>query len=296
MSLREWAKSQTAGGGLDLPLRLTAIVLLLRPMGPWFTRPGLLAIGAGALVSPAVLRAPVTWMAASALIALRLVADWPLPDNHIYLLGYWCLAAGLALRAPEPPADLARSSRLLVGCAFAFAVLWKGVLSPDYVDGRFFRVTLLADDRFADAAQLFGGLTREDLIENRRALEPLPDGAELLDPPAVVEPPALRAVTQAFTWGGLIVEALVAAAMLLPTWRGVDAARHGLLLAFCWLTYAFAPVAGFGWLLLIMGLAQARSDRRVLRATYVVTFFLVLLYTEVPWAGLILEAGDWLAG
>jgi len=292
MRLRSWL-TPAVDDGLDLVLRLAAVVLLLRPMGPWFTRPALLGIGAASIVSPAVLRSPLTWVAAAAFIGLRLVADWPLADNHIYLLGYWCLGASLALRAPDPRADLARSSRLLLGLAFAFAVLWKGLLSPDYVDGRFFRVTLLADDRFADAAQLIGGLSEDQLLENRAALTPLPEGAELLDPPRVTEPPGLRAMASAFTWGGLILEAMLAVVMLWPLGHRITWARHALLLAFCWVTYAFAPVAGFGWLLLIMGLAQTERAQRGLRMTYVATFFLVLLYTEVPWAGLMLDAHAW---
>ena len=67
-------------------------------------------------------------------------------------------ASGWRCRVPAPATTLATSSRWLLGAAFAMAVLWKAVLSPDYVDGRFFRVTLLTDERFADAALLFGGL------------------------------------------------------------------------------------------------------------------------------------------
>ena len=66
--------------------------------------------------------------------------------------------------------------------------------------------------------------------------------------------------------------------------------QHALLLAFCLVTYFFAPVAGFGWLLLIMGLCLCRPDQRVLRSAYTVTFFVVLLATEIPWASLVLDA------
>ena len=144
------------------------------------------------------------------------MAVWPLADNHIYLLAYWCLAIGLALAAPAPAATLATSSRWLVGAAFGMAVLWKAVLSPDYVDGRFFRVTLLTDERFADASMVFGGLTPAQMAENRKFLEPLPEGAELLTPPPFVEPPRLRAFAAGATWGGLALEALVALLCLLP--------------------------------------------------------------------------------
>jgi hypothetical protein len=47
--------------------------------------------------------------------------------------------------------------------------------------------------------------------------------------------------------------------------------------------YAVAPVTGFGWLLLAMGVAQCRDDIR-LRAAYLLTFALLLVYEHVPWA------------
>src|SRR5436190_17642086 len=135
--LRPASEAHAAG----LALRLTCVEMLLRPMGPWGVRPFLLAGALLALVSTRVLEAPLTWLVLAALVGARVVADWPLPDNHVYLLGYWALAAGLALGATDPARTLARASRLLVGFAFAFAVLWKAFLSPDYLDGRFFRVT-----------------------------------------------------------------------------------------------------------------------------------------------------------
>jgi len=175
--------------------------------------------------------------------------------------------------------------------AFALAVLWKGVLSPDYVDGRFFRVTLLTDERFAGASLVFGGLSQDQMALNRQFLEPLPEGAVLLSPPPFVEPPRLRAFAAAATWGGLVLEALVALLNLLPAGKRIQAARHAALLAFCTTTYALAPVAGFGWLLATMGLAQCRTNQRALHGAYVAVFVLILLYSEVPWTGVL---ADWI--
>jgi hypothetical protein len=62
-----------------------------------------------------------------------------------------------------------------------------------------------------------------------------------------------------------------------------------VLLLFCVATYAFAPVAGFGWLLLVMGLAQFREQETWLRRSYVTVYFLVLIYSEVPWAAVALR-------
>ena len=66
--------------------RLTAIALLLRPMGEWYVRPVILALAMLALISPAALRRSWLWNALALLIAARIAGDWPLADNHIYLL------------------------------------------------------------------------------------------------------------------------------------------------------------------------------------------------------------------
>jgi hypothetical protein len=277
---------------LDTPMRLTAIALLLRPMGPWFVRPAVLALAALVLIAPRLLRTPAVWLMLALLVAVRIADDWPLADNHIYLLAYWCLAIGLSLTEIDAPRRVAAHSRSLLALAFSFAVLWKAVLAPDFLDGRFFRVTLMTDPRFGEAVMLIGGLSADDLASNRKALEPLPHGAELLTPTAVIEPTRVRAIARLSTWGILALEALVAALMFLPAGWLHPTLRHAALLTFCLVTYAFAPVAGFGWVLLVMGAAQTEAQQRWLRLAYVAAFLIVLFYSEVPWAGLLL---DWRA-
>ena len=280
------------GGVPDSVLTLTAIILLLRPLDFSWVAPLVLAAACLSLVLRNVRRAPITWVVVAALVATGIAFAWPLPDNHIYLLSYWCLAIGLALSAPMPAATLATSSRWLLAGAFVMAVLWKALLSPDYLDGRFFRVTLLTDERFADASLVFGGLSRVQMAENRKFLEPLPEGAELLDPPSFVEPPRLRVFAAVATWGGLLLESLVALLCLIPAEGRIQVARHAAILVFCVTTYALAPVAGFGWLIATMGLAQCRSNQRLLRGAYILVFVLILLYSEIPWTGVL---SAWLA-
>jgi hypothetical protein len=275
----------------DAALRLSAIALLLRPMGSWLVRPAILAVAVLVLIFPRLLRSSLMWGALAGLTAIRIAEDWPLADNHIYLLGYWLLAVALSLRVSDALATLAFTSRWLVGLAFAFAVLWKAVLSPDFVDGRFFRVTLLTDPRFGAVAQLIGGLSREELDANRQALALLPDGAELLDAPVVHEPVRLRMLAKASTFGILALEAAVALFMLAPAARTSVRWRHAVLLLFCGITYAFAPVAGFGWLLLVMGLAQVEPRQTWFGRAYIAAFVVVIFYDELPWADLML---DWL--
>ena len=281
------------GGVADSVLTLTAIILLLRPLDVWWLAPFVLAAACLSLTVRAVRRAPLTWILIATLVGARVVSVWPLSDNHIYLLAYWCLAIGLALSTAASAATLSASSRWLLAAAFVMAVVWKAVLSPDYTDGRFFRVTLLTDERFADAALMFGGLSRDQMAQNRAFLEPLPEGAALLDPPAFVEPPRLRAFARIATWGGLFLEAVIGTAFLLPAGRWGELTRHASLLTFCLTTYALAPVAGFGWLLASMGLAHCRTDQPWLRGAYLAVFILILLYAEFPWASLLAE---WMVG
>ena len=279
----------------DSVLTLTAVILLLRPLDVWWVTPFVLGAACLSLVSVRARRAPVTWILIALLVAIRIVAVWPLADNHIYLLAYWCLAMGLALTSPAPAITLSSSSRWLLGGAFAMAVIWKAVLSPDYVDGRFFRVTLLTDERFADAALLFGGLSAEQMRENRKFLEPLPEGAQLLTAPAFVEPPRLRAFAAVATWGGLALETAIAVLCLIPATGRLLAARHAALLLFCVTTYALAPVAGFGWLIAVMGLAQCQADQRRLHRAYIAVFLLILLFSEVRWVAVLADLTEQLA-
>jgi hypothetical protein len=293
VSIASWRVPAGPTLALETPLRLTLIVLLLRPMGPWYARAFLLLLATLGLIAPTALRAPATWLALALLVGVRIVADWPLPDNHTYLIGYWSLAVALGLREPAPTVTLARASRLLIGLAFLCAVLWKAVLSPDYLDGRFFRVTLQTDDRFADVVKLAGGLTDTDLNENRAYLTPLPEGAALLDPPTFHEPASVRWLARGATWGGLTLEAIVAAFCLWPRPRRVASrCGHTAIMLFCIATYALAPVAGFGWLLLAMGLAWCEPDARAWRHAYVAVFLLVMLYAEIPWSALLVGALD----
>ena len=136
---------------------------------------------------------------------------------------------------------------------------------------------------------LIGGLSEKELEANRQALAPLPAGAALAEPLIVTEPARLRVLAIVSTWGIVILEAGVALAMLSTSRRVPRWLRHGLLVSFCLVTYAFAPVAGFGWLLLVMGAAQTAENDRWWRRTYVAAFLAVLFYSEVPWAGILLD-------
>jgi hypothetical protein len=151
----------------DLARRLTLADLVLRPIGIGWLRSVVLALAVLALVLPSLARRRELWLALAALAGWRVVASWPLADNHAYLLGYWCLALAIAALDADPRPALAWSGRVLIGLVFTLAVLAKAI-SPDYLDGRFFRVALVTDDRLAPFAQLAGGLGRRAVQSGAR--------------------------------------------------------------------------------------------------------------------------------
>jgi hypothetical protein len=270
---------------VDLALRVTLLDLLLRPIGNWAIRPAILLIAGLGLLCPGVLKSRWTWLLLTGLTGWRAIADWPLADNHAYLLSYWCLAIFLSLLIRDRGASLAINGRLLIGLVFLLATLWKVVLSPDYMDGRFFRVTMLTDPRFADVALLVGDMSGETLEDNRAYLEePGYGGVRELS-----EPRRLALFAHVSTWWTALVEAALVVCFLWPRKGWLTRQRHAVLMIFCATTYAVATVAGFGWLLIAMGIAQCEPERTRVRGLYLATFGLILLYKEVPWAFLLLE-------
>ena len=271
---------------LDLTLRLTLLDLLLRPIGDWTIRPAVLALAAAALVVPHWLRRPGIWLALAVLTGMRVLGDWPLADNHAYLLCYWCIAVTLSLAGGGAAASLAWNGRLLIGLVFAFATLWKLILSPDYLDGTFFRVALVMDPRFEGLSRLAGGASPELLEASRLALGAHVDGLVSGAAPPVA-PSRLVWLARLATGWTAVLEAAVALAFLWPGARGPARVRDAALLLFVATTYAVAPVEGFGWLLVTMGVAQCGAARPGVRVLYLASFALILFYREVPWATLL---------
>ena len=209
-------------------------------------------------------------------------------SDHAYLLCYWCLALGTSLVVRDPGAALAHHGRLLIGLAFACATLWKVVLAPHYLDGTFFRVMLMVDQRFEAPVRLVSGLRPEQLAANRRLLEAerVPDVVRPVAP-TLREPLRLTLFAQAATWGTVCLEAMVALTFLWPRRGWVTRQRHLALAVFCMTIYAIVPVVGFGWLLLVMGVAQCEPEWTAMRTGYLALFFGLLVYQALPWMALV---------
>lgn len=273
----------------ELAAKLTCLTLLLAPVGDWSVRPFTLALATAGLLLPGLWRWSPLWFALALLTALRFWADWPLADNHAYLLSYWCLALGLATWKQDP-GIAALSARLLIGLTFALAAAQKWT-SPDFVNGVFFQVTFLLDERFEDFVVLLSSVTYEQIDLARDYLEADYRGGAPTDGLPFELPPSFMLLVWLSTAWNLFEQTLVAVTFLAPPDSRLGRLRDVALLLFCYTIYAVAPVVSFGWLLLAMGVAQARPGTR-LRVAYLAAFAVLMFYIEVPWARLLVALFD----
>ncbi|MBW2714325.1 MAG: hypothetical protein JRC77_11320, partial [Deltaproteobacteria bacterium] len=252
-------------------------------------RPLVLLLAAGAILFKPARQHPGLWFCLTLLTVLRVTLDWPLADNHAYLLSYWCLAVGLSLAVKNSRTCLALNGRLLIAWVFLFATAWKLFLSPDFMDARFFRVTFILDERFEGFARLAGGLSLDQLYLLRDVIGQHVDGPLLSGAPSLDLSKRFLWLAHFTTYWTVLIEGLLAMAFFWPKGKGLSKLRDLLLICFCATTYAIATVDGFGWLLIAMGVAQCDSDRRRTRLCYLGTFALILFYREVPWAEFMLD-------
>ena len=272
-------------------LTLTAIILLLRPLDVWWLAPFVLAAACLSLVGSrrqAVADDVDRWSPRSS--PHECVVVWPLSDNHIYLLAYWCLAIGLALSGAAPAATLSSEQPLACSArAFAMAVLWKAVLSPDYIDGRFFRVTLLTDERFADASLVFGGLSRDQMAREPQVPRAAAGRRRAARSAAIRRAAAAARVRRDRDVGRAAPRDPGRAGLcLLPVARAARARRdmprcsRSASRRMRWRRWPGSAGCSRRW--------DSRTAVRVsarLRGAYLAVFVLILLYSEIPWTGVL---------
>ncbi|HZN36096.1 MAG TPA: hypothetical protein VFB80_19835 [Pirellulaceae bacterium] len=270
-----------------LPL-LTVVLLLTSAPAQWYLVGPLVALFALGVVYRRWLARPAFWYVVATLLGTTVYLNWESSDNHKYLFVYWCLALTSALSLPreqQAPA-LAQSSRWLIGLCMLLAVLWK-VSTPEYCSGSFFHYTLLADDRFAQFTSLAAGVPLDQLRDNAKLVDLLREGhltaGTSIASVVLASSPAVNLLALAMTWWTVAIEGLLAVLYLAPNGRRLAASRNLLLVLFAATTYLIAPVRGFGWMLMLLGLAQCEDRDRIFRPLFLAALVLIQIYT-LPFA------------
>ncbi len=277
-------------GQTDVPLILTLFLVILATSSAWYIHvPVVSAAIVGVLFRNALLAAGF-WYGLAAVLAADVVAHRWSVDNHQYLIVYWCLALGVSAGATRPLEVRRSLARTLIGVVFLLATIWK-VLSPDFLDGSFLTYTLLTDPRFDEVARGLGDANLQDLAANRSALQELHDPRNPVTTLSLTSTTKMGGVGLTLAWLTIIVEAGVAILFLLPerlrtAFSPLHRLRDPLLVLFALGTYAVAPVVGFGWVLLIMGLTQRDKESTFVSVLYVASFLAILAFTS-PWADIV---------
>lgn len=280
--VRQLIQEMLSLDALDLAPRLTLILLLLHIVE---TRTAMVMLCGIAILIPKLYRSSYFWLLVSVAMLMAILPNWYGVDNHKYLLLYWCLALCFAMAGPRPRRVLHLNARLLIGLCFLFATFWKAT-SDDYLSGDFFHYTLLTDVRFQDFAAFSGAMPQSAFHENAEVISRLFSPDSPLQEAQLEGSPRLRRMAVWMTWAAIGLEGLIAIAFLLPAPARISRWRHPLLMLFALGTYSLAPVVGFGWVLMAMGVAQCDSNLKWDRMAYVLLFFLIQGFT-LPWSALV---------
>jgi hypothetical protein len=240
---------------LDLVPRLTLVLLILYSGKYWYLRVPMTVICTCGILFRSIYQSASFWFLLTMVMAWGNFSNWYAIDNHKYLMTYWGLALYCSLLSPDPRKAIILNGRLLIGLCFAFSTLWK-VLSDDFLNGSFFHYTFLLDSRFGDVAEILGGMTDDALFQNELRMMEFLRYDSTLQFVKLLDSPRIPLLAKVVTWWIFSIELLLAIAFLGPTDRFISKWRDGTLLFFALSTYSVAHVVGFGWLLMVMGVAQ----------------------------------------
>ena len=262
---------------LDLYAIMTLLLLLVYPSGFWYVRIPITVFCVSAFVFRSLRLDPRFWFVVAMTVMAGNYQNWFLVDNHKYLLGYWCLALFCCLLTAAPEKSLALVANRLIAFSFVFAVFWK-IASSDFLDSTFFHYSLLFDERFRSVSELLAGMKSEMMDANRAAYQALIGYDSRMDAVQVLFTKGITYLARLITWWTLFIEVAVAVSFLWPLGKSISKWRDFVLIVFILSTYSVAPVLGFGWTLIIMGLVQCDSRYPFIRWLYMIAFVVLQIY------------------
>ena len=267
----------------ELVLRLTLLVLILHGASDTWLDVALKVLCGFLLLSAPHLRNPLLWGVLCAAIWWINATSWLWIDNHKFLMSYWTLACAVAVSGSKAEDVLAWNGRILIGLTFTFAVVWK-LIGGQYLNGEFFYHTLLCDHRFEVISTTLGGVTPADLEEARLLEAHIGNHPTETAQATALESGRLQLVAMLMSYWTLLVESAIALSFLATKAPVLSRWRDWILLGFIVTTYPIAPVLGFGYTLVILGLAACPTTRKPERIAYLIVM-VILQLGRLPWTG-----------
>ncbi len=260
---------------LELILFVSALFYLFREVGnPPLFQTTIAVISLILLLSKSMLQVGWLWLLMFLCALAMVFLERDEIDNHKFLMTYWLLVLALAAGHDRAESLIRFNGRALVGLVFLFAVIWK-ILPGEFMDGSFFHLTFLSENRFGAFSMFVGGLDTQAMRVNRMLFQvlyavPAEDTAVILSSNEKMKTIALLS-----SYWTILIEGSIAVAFLAITSKRLDGIRDILLLLFVLTTYFLAPVISFGMVLCILGLSQCPQHMPRIKIAYVLAILLL---------------------
>lgn len=276
---------------VDLALKLTMLVILIyHPFSSFINLIILPPIILG-IINQEFSRAKYFWPLIFSAMFLDLILRWNYVDNHMFLYAYWALTLALAFfpkflnKEIDPEKMIQTNAKYLIGLVMLCAFLWK-CLSPSFVDGSAMISYFYFDSRFLKLTSWITGKDLSSLFQYKSMLSSykdvylVPEAIHMFD--KVPVDGNIRFFSYLFSWWIIIIEGLLAFFFLTAKKLRSEIIANILLVLFIATTYIFADVKGFGWILLILGIAQTTDKTKIFKLLYFVCFILIQIYVYLP--------------
>ncbi len=260
---------------------LSVLVLLLYGASYWYVSIPISILCLSGILFDRLRLNGYFWFAIACFLLCGIGNNWQTDDNHKYLICYWTLALCICLFQKDDYQVLARVARLLVGLTFAFATLWK-LISPDFLNGDFFLHCFFYDSRFSVRLVSLGIIGDAPISQASQALKHLTHIGSDVGSIGLPDISHIRPLAIALAYWTVLIEGLIAVSFLCSPLTSLSRFRFVFLWIFIVSTYAFAPVIGFGWILLVLAYASCQPDEQAFKKLFIYTFLFLQCF-RLPW-------------
>jgi hypothetical protein len=225
-------------------------------------------------------RNPWLWAILVAGTCIYTFRYWFMVDNHKFLITYWVGVCYISTLFNDRIQVLKLNAWLLITLVFGFAVYWK-LASPDFMTGDFMQYTMLTDSRMQYITTFFTGITPAQFIDKRLLMEFLSIEPNLKTKVTLDTASNLSVVAKVITWLTLLVELAIVLFFALKYFRFFNRFKDYSLQFFILILYPFLPVIGFGFILSILGLAQAEEGKSTEFRGYLIALFIMQIASQL---------------
>lgn len=263
---------------LRITLLMTLFILIMFMQHNQFLRGILfLLIPVGFLIHK-VTFSKLYWAAIALFVTIGFIPLYHWADNHYFLTVYWTIAVALSMWSLNPKMNISFNAKILIGLCFTFATFWK-FMSPEFLEGSFFKFTMLTDWRFQELAEIAAGVTPEMRSYNNELYRQIISSTERMGSVTLSGTDFLKPFSIFIAYWTVFIEGWIAIAFLVPGKSIIGKWRDIPLLLFMISTYPIATVRGFAALLAVMGFAQCTKENRQMRFVYLIIFLGVPLFS-----------------